>query len=119
MPRKGKSICKKIGCSVLIEKSGFCDDHNEQTNKFKILDQQKNPLSKKFYNTSKWTKTSKRFREENPLCERCEAKGITEIAKEVHHEPPLLVLLKRKLNPHDELYLHSLCNQCHAETHAH
>jgi len=119
MPSKGKSICKKVGCNALIPKSGYCDDHQDQSKPFKVLDERKNPITKKFYSSGKWTKTSRNFRAMpiNALCERCEERGYTQIAEEVHHEPPLLTLLKKGLNPHDHDYLHSLCSKCHGEIH--
>jgi len=118
MPSKGKSICKKVGCNALIPKSGYCEDHQEQSKRFKVLDERKNPVTKKFYSSGKWTITSKRYRENNPLCERCDERGYTQIAEMVHHEPSLLSLLKRGLNPHDTDYLHGLCDKCHRETHS-
>jgi 5-methylcytosine-specific restriction endonuclease McrA len=49
----------------------------------------------------------------NPVCERCDRV----LATEVHHDPPLRVLLETGRNPYAMDVLVALCKPCHsAET---
>ena len=113
MARRAKKVCRKLGCNALVEIPGHCDDHQKETTSFATLDSRKTVLTKKFYSSWKWTKTSRRFRTDNPLCEECKEKGIVQSAEMVHHEPPLEVLLEKGMNAYDSQYLHSLCDNCH------
>lgn len=75
----------------------------------------KTPEQRKFYQGRKWTNTSKRHRRNNPLCETCEDKGLIRKAQLVHHDPDFNYLTQNGLNPYDEKYLHSSCDDCHLE----
>ena len=62
------------------------------------------------YHTA-WTKLSRMHRQRYPLCQRCQARGITAPADLVHH---------RDHNPANNRFsnLESICNSCHAQHHA-
>jgi 5-methylcytosine-specific restriction protein A len=119
MPARAKSICRKTGCNTLINTPGYCELHAKESSPFKELDKRKTPETTRFYRSWAWTKTSRLFRKNNQLCEECikptitNPQGIVKKSEMVHHEPPLEELLKENLNPHDEQYLHALCNNCH------
>lgn len=115
MPKRAKTICPSVGCNNLVDTPGYCDKHKEETNPFRALDKKKTPEMKKFYSSGSWTKTSKNHRKKFPLCGRCLERGKTKSAEMVHHEPPLEELLRKGLNPHNEEYLNSLCDNCHLE----
>jgi 5-methylcytosine-specific restriction protein A len=42
-----------------------------------------------FYHTSRWTRYAKAYKAENPICRRCESKGIITPAEVVDHIIPL------------------------------
>ena len=118
MPSKGMSVCKNIGCSKLISKPGYCEAHAiAEAAPFRRLDRNKTPEQKKFYSSSRWTKTSKKVREDNPLCEECLKNGKTQKSEMVHHEPSREELIQKGLSPFDTKYLHALCKRCHETEH--
>ena len=113
MPVRAKSICRKSGCNILIDKPGYCEDHKSLNNPFRKLDEKKTDETKKFYSSSAWTKTSLNHRKNEPLCQECKKKGIIKSGELVHHEPSLEELLKKGFNPLDHKYLETLCFNCH------
>jgi len=117
MPKRPKTICRKVGCNVLIESPGHCADHVKESSSFKSYDENKDPARKKFYSESRWTKASIRQRRRQPLCEHCLEKGIVNEAEMVHHEPSLEILLSKGLDPVNPKYLFSLCDDCHRKEH--
>lgn len=72
------------------------------------------------YNTSKWRKLRQAKLLQNPLCERCEEKGITTEATQVHHVTPISTATN-DLEMMDLAYnfnnLQSLCDKCHQDIH--
>ena len=68
----------------------------------------------KFYNSARWRKLRAEFIARHPLCQRCEAKGETTLAKVVHH-------VKERLNFPALAYtwsnLEAVCNKCHTVGH--
>ena len=61
---------------------------------------------------NQWTELSKRYRANNPLCERCFGMGKTTAASEVHH------IQKISDAPHlrlDADNLMAVCGECHKE----
>jgi 5-methylcytosine-specific restriction protein A len=117
MPSKGMSVCKKTGCSKLINKPGYCEPHTIEEQPYRRLDRNKTPEQKKFYSSSRWTKTSRQVRKDNPLCEECKKNGKTQKSEMVHHEPSREELIKRGLSPYDTNFLHALCKRCHEAEH--
>ena len=55
----------------------------EENNKMQLR-----PRSDNLYHTARWTKESKAFREENPLCATCLKEGIIHAAEAVDHVVP-------------------------------
>ena len=108
-----KSICRQFGCGDLIDYSGYCEAHKREP--FKLLDRKKTPQQKSFYSGLSWTNKSISFRMRNPLCKRCESRGLTVAVQMVHHKPDLSYLMSNGLNPYDDQYLEGLCNNCHLE----
>jgi 5-methylcytosine-specific restriction endonuclease McrA len=113
MPSRARSICRATRCNKLIKSPGYCEDHQHLANPFKRLDKKKTPEAKKFYSSYKWTMASKRHRIKSPLCMECARGGITKAAQMVHHIIEVQDLWKQGLNPLDDKYLESLCNNCH------
>jgi 5-methylcytosine-specific restriction protein A len=62
--------------------------------------------------TDRWLRLSKQFLTEHPLCEDCDANGITEAATEVDHVDGLGPNGPRGF---DETNLRALCKVCHAK----
>ena len=71
------------------------------------------PPTVRHYN-SKWDQLSRGYRKRHPLCEKCNAKGITRKADEVHHVVHLKDCPERML---DATNLVALCRVCHREEH--
>ena len=63
------------------------------------------------YHTSRWTRLSRIFRQENPLCAICESKGIIKPAEVVDHIVPYPVCG----DFFDSTNWQSLCSKCNAE----
>ena len=108
---KAKSICTHPGCNTLISGSGRCEKH--KFDNFKRLDSKKTPEDKKFYSSGRWTKTSKAFRQANPLCQPCLKKGQVTASKIAHHVPDRKILIERGDDPFDWKFLEAVCFNCH------
>jgi 5-methylcytosine-specific restriction endonuclease McrA len=68
----------------------------------------------RFYAGSPWRKLRKLKLDHDPLCERCEKAGVTEVAVHVHH------IRARKQFPElamDLDNLEALCHSCHSRLH--
>lgn len=63
------------------------------------------------YHTSRWTRLSRVFRTEHPLCEICKSKGLIQPAEVVDHIVPYPVCG----DFFDSLNWQSLCSKCNAE----
>ncbi|MDR2593010.1 MAG: hypothetical protein LBC59_09475 [Chitinispirillales bacterium] len=120
MPNRPLSPCRKQGCSNLVPQggTGYCPTHAHVAKAdvregFSALDRKKTPEQKAFYSSTRWTETSLKHRQLEPLCRRCKAKGRVVAAEMVHHNPPVDVLLREGKSPFDHQYLESLCNDCH------
>jgi 5-methylcytosine-specific restriction endonuclease McrA len=68
-----------------------------------------------FYSSKAWIWLRDAFLAANPLCGRCEAKGLTVIARVVHHIKERLKFPELAL---DWDNLEGLCNPCHSTEHA-
>ena len=73
---------------------------------FKNLNSEKN---RNVYNSSKWRKFSKAYKERNPLCVKCQEKGITSKTEVTDHI--------ERVNTGGDIYsldnLQPLCKSCH------
>ena len=61
------------------------------------------------YHTNRWTKLSRAFRAEHPLCAECYRKGVTRPATCVDHIEPWPICADRF---YDRTNLQSLCEDC-------
>jgi 5-methylcytosine-specific restriction enzyme A len=69
---------------------------------------------KAFYSGSRWEALRDRFIRKNPLCARCQSRGLTVVADIVHH------VVDRLLAPamaYSWTNLESLCHGCHNKEH--
>ena len=72
------------------------------------------------YNTAsrgydhRWRKLSEHYRVRNPLCEDCDAKGVTTPSTEVHHIIPISQDSSKRLDINN---LVALCTRCHEIRH--
>lgn len=68
-----------------------------------------------FYNQWKWKKTSKAYREANPVCEcnRCLIDGVVRPAQVCDHIKGLKYLLDNNIDPFDWNELQSMSKECH------
>lgn len=120
MPNRPLTLCRKQGCPNLVPQGGlgYCPAHTHVAKEvirenFSVLDAKKTPEQRAFYTSKRWTETSLKHRQLEPLCRRCKANGCIVAAEMVHHNPPVEVLLREGKSPYDHQYLESLCNDCH------
>jgi 5-methylcytosine-specific restriction protein A len=68
-----------------------------------------------FYNSWKWRKKSKAYRESHPICEckECKLIQIIKPAEVVDHVRGLKFLLDNNLDPFDDNELQSMSKECH------
>ena len=66
------------------------------------------PASDARYHSPRWTKLSKRWRDNHPLCERCRKRGVIRAATCVDHIVPVPMCD----DFYDERNLQSLCDEC-------
>lgn len=69
------------------------------------------PRSKAEYHTYRWTKESRAYREQNPLCELCKRNGFIVPAEVVDHIVPVAICI----DFWDKLNWQSLCRKCNIE----
>ncbi|MDH7444661.1 HNH endonuclease [Aquimarina sp. 2201CG14-23] len=67
-----------------------------------------------YYNDSRWRKFSKRFKEENPLCVKCEEKGLISPSRYTDHIQRLRDGGAPDLNDLKDEDFQPLCDKCHA-----
>ena len=63
-----------------------------------------------FYGTYEWTKLSKSFRVNNPLCKMCAERGIVRVGEYVDHIVPILIDFDLRFAVSN---LQTLCSSCH------
>lgn len=69
------------------------------------------PMSDPLYHSLRWTKLSRRWREQHPLCEECRRNGKIAAAECVDHIVPFPICQ----DFFDESNLQSLCARCNME----
>tara|TARA_R110002020_G_scaffold422547_3_gene631669 strand:- start:26 stop:340 length:315 start_codon:yes stop_codon:yes gene_type:complete len=62
-----------------------------------------------FYNSRRWREFSRAYREKNPFCVKCHAKGIVRQSDVTDH----IERIKDKGPKFDESNLQALCHSCH------
>ena len=88
--------------------------HSVQHTKANRLEQQRtynqrDRTNQSFYSSGRWTKVSKWYRKNNPLCVHCKEQGRVTPAQLVDH----IVEIKDGGAEYDESNLQSLCKACH------
>ena len=72
------------------------------------------------YQTSKWKRLKAAKRLNNPICEICEAKGITSPTEDIHHKIPFSLgetPSEVQSLAYDYRNLLSVCRVCHTKIH--
>lgn len=69
------------------------------------------PRSRPEYHTARWTRESRAFREEHPLCELCKKKGLIVSSEVVDHVVPVAVCC----DFWDKSNWQALCRKCNIE----
>ena len=110
--KRAKSICTYPSCSTLVTSGHRCSLHPYDSMR-QQLDKKKTSESRKFYSSHKWTMTSRKHREIEPLCRRCKEGGLVVQGELVHHNPERQELVFMGLDPFDHEYLETLCFRCH------
>ena len=116
MPERAQRPCKHPGCPGLTRES-YCSRHVEEyAKKAKEADAAYNrsrgsSASRGFDNV--WQRLSTAYRQEHPLCEKCQRKGLVVPAVLVHH----IVPIKEGGAQLDQSNCMSLCNPCHEAIH--
>lgn len=95
--------------------------NKQKTNsRYKYKKHGKQAEIQKLYNSSNWVNLRNAYLMKHPLCEICEAKGLTIPAQEIHHIKPIstgediLEMMDIAFNPNN---LQALCVKCHHEIH--
>lgn len=117
MPSAPRKVCRKPGCGKLVENGAYCGQHQiqkevQQKAQVKKYDNERGTAASRGY-SSRWTRYSKKYREENPLCVRCKEKGILKLGGHVDH----IVPVKDKDDPlfWETSNHQTLCVSCHSE----
>ena len=80
----------------------------------------RNPYYIKMINSNKWKLLRARKLQSNPVCEMCEANGLSTLATEVHHRIAV-ESVSHELGMRQLMFdygnLESLCHSCHSDTH--
>jgi 5-methylcytosine-specific restriction protein A len=104
-----KYPCRKSGCPVLVDKSGFCDNHQAAGHE---ADRNRRGSSAARGYSNDWAKFRLiALKRDHFLCCECLAAGRVTPARDVHH--------LKKVSDHPELRLVldnviSICQPCHA-----
>lgn len=80
----------------------------------------RNPHYIKMINSNRWKLLRTKKMQSSPICEVCEANGLSTLATEVHHKIPVESVshelgMKQLMFSYDNLQ--SLCHACHSEIH--
>lgn len=84
MPWAAPSPCAHPGCAVLCH-TARCEAHTKQRRR--EADAKRPSAAKRLYDR-RWRKARLAYLQAHPLCEICQAKGITEPSEVVHHKIP-------------------------------
>jgi len=89
-----KKPCRNRQCKLTTNnKNGFCDNCQPAANQRekavrKEYNTRRNPIVKKWLNSSRYLKTRKIFLSRNPLCKRCSAENRPVLATILDHVTP-------------------------------
>ena len=113
-----KKYCSHSGCKRLIDlNKRYCDKHKPNDSHTSKTSEYAN----KIHSSNRWRKTSRLYREANPICEQClkaskegdqsrAEKGMINLAVSVDHIVPLFA----GGEPYDWDNLQSLCSYHHS-----
>ena len=64
-----------------------------------------------FYHTARWTRESRIFRQDNPLCAECKRQGLVSPSEVTDHVIPKNICA----DPWDKSNWEAICKKCHAK----
>jgi 5-methylcytosine-specific restriction protein A len=100
---KRKAPCREPGCAALVRwPARYCADHLRE------MERARGSASSRGYG-ARWREIRTAKLTRNPLCERCEGVGLTQVATEVHHVDGDATNCRAE-------NLQSLCRRCHEGT---
>lgn len=109
-PAAPRRPCNKPGCGIL-GLTPYCEKHTKvKAEEAKIKDKYRGTASSRGYGY-RWSKASKLYRENNPLCIMCQKKGILKLNNCVDHIEPVSGPDDPKF--WDETNWQGLCTTCH------
>ena len=106
MPLKPKKPCTYPGCPALTD-GGRCEEHRRKERK--RYDDSRGNSGERGYDAT-WRKVRDLKLANDPLCERCEVRGLIVVAVLVHHKDG-------NAKNNDPSNHESLCNDCHETAH--
>lgn len=109
MPQAAPTPCRHPGCGVVLSKPGYCDAHRVATHRDYARARRGFDTEIGFYQSAAWRAVRAAFLRENPLCERCQARGRVVPAVVADHVTPL----KDGGQRFDWCNLSALCVSCH------
>lgn len=110
-----KKYCSHAGCKRLVKlNERYCDKHRPKGQHVSKTSDYSNSI----HASNRWRKTSRLYREANPICEQClkaskegdQSHGMINLATSVDHIVPLFA----GGEPYDWNNLQSLCDYHHA-----
>lgn len=109
MPRSAPTPCRYPGCAQVLATPGYCAQHQSQVHRDYGRARRGFDTELGFYQSPRWRNTRAAVLRDNPLCARCESKGLLQPAKVVDH----IVPVKAGGERYDRANLQSLCVPCH------
>lgn len=103
MPKRAKSVCRHLGCGLLIGQPGFCQLHK------RAADSNRSNSARRGYG-HRWRKARETYLSTHPLCVKHQARGQVVVATVVDH-----IIPHRGDNQlfWDSNNWQALCKQCH------
>lgn len=109
MPRSAPTPCRYPGCAQVLNVPGYCTNHQPQVHREYGRARRGFDTELGFYQSARWRNTRAAVLRDNPLCCRCQAKGVLQPAKVVDHIVPVKLGGER----FERANLQSLCVPCH------
>lgn len=109
MPRSAPTPCRYPGCAQVLNVPGYCDAHRSLMHRDYGRARREFDAEVGFYRTARWRNTRVAVLRDNPLCCKCQSKGILKLATVVDHITPI----KQGGERFERSNLQSLCVPCH------
>ena len=109
MPNLISRQCSTRGCPNAAETGSKCAEHAKA--RHRDINQLRDKLSKKFYNSQRWKEMRINYLFQNPLCAGCLKNGRTANAEQVDHIKPHRGDVRLFFNWQN---LQGLCASCHS-----